>query len=157
MDRNGICRAHCDGTAAPGAVIVDCGLHSGLAGDADVCRPTHVREDSRGSFIEIVNAGPWETVVTGTMGAGAVLGHHYHKQTLVFLFLISGRARVASVDVATGRRRNTVLDAGKGIYLKPNSAHAIRFDQESTFILLKSRPYREDDPDTFAYDVEIGD
>lgn len=114
---------------------------------------SHVREDERGLFVEAINAGPWETVITGSMRAGGVLGDHYHKKTRMFFFLTTGRADVEVVDVSTGERRKCHLATHEGVYLEPNEAHAIRFAEASTFLLLKSTRYREDDPDTFPFPV----
>jgi len=115
--------------------------------------PTFVREDERGSFIEVVNSGPWETVITGSMRAGAVLGNHYHKRTRMFFFLASGAAHVHVVSVTSRSRDCHELTAPEGLYLEPGQAHAIRFTGKSTFILLKSHPYREDDRDTYPFAV----
>lgn len=119
-------------------------------------RPTYVREDARGLFVEIVSTGPWETVVTGTMRAGAVLGRHYHRRTRALLFLTRGAARVEIADVATGDRHSARVAPHQGVYLEPDQAHAIHFEAESDFILLKSRRYTPDDPDTFPFDFGDG-
>ncbi len=104
-----------------------------------------------------MNYGPWHTVITGTMGRGAVLGNHYHKLTRVFFFLTSGSARVEQACVGGNERTTSELSAGTGVYLEPCHAHAIRFLKPSSFILLKSRPYREDDADTYPYPVLSAD
>jgi dTDP-4-dehydrorhamnose 3,5-epimerase-like enzyme len=116
-------------------------------------RPTSERQDVRGSFIEVVNSGPWETVITGSMREGSVLGNHYHRRTRMYFFLVHGAAEVAVVSVASGARDSCALDAQEGIYLEVGQAHAIRFTEESAFLLLKSRAYREDDPDTVPFTV----
>ena len=114
---------------------------------------SYVREDERGLFVEAINAGPWETVITGRMCAGGVLGDHYHKKTRMFFFLTTGRADVEVVHVSTGARQKCHLATHEGVYLEPNQAHAIRFAATSTFVLLKSIRYNEDDPDTFPFPV----
>ncbi|MEK6677453.1 MAG: hypothetical protein AABZ47_17600 [Planctomycetota bacterium] len=129
--------------------------------------PTYVREDERGSFIEILNRGPWETVITGFMRPGGILGNHYHKKTRMFLYLLQGSAEiwVRAVrcetdgdchDNALASVARETLATGQGLYLEPNQAHAIRFLEESSFLLLKSRRYSEVDPDTFLYEVMTG-
>ena len=115
--------------------------------------PCFVRDDERGTFIEVVNTGPWETVIVGRMKAGAVMGNHYHKKTRIFLFLTEGSATVDVVRVATGSRRRCDLPASRGLFLDPGEAHAIRFREDSRFVLLKSRRYEETDSDTFPYVV----
>lgn len=117
-------------------------------------RATFEREDERGSFIEVVSGGPWETVITGTMRRGAVMGNHYHKCTRMFFFVMDGEAWIDVVDVTTGTECTRRVAGGEGMYLEPNQAHAIRFGQESRFLLLKSRQYRENDADTYPFVVE---
>ncbi len=119
-------------------------------------KATYTREDARGLFVEIVNAGPWETVINGTMRRGAVIGNHYHKRTRCLMFLTSGAARVDVAEVESGSRGSTRLRAREGVCLEPNHAHAIRFEEDSTFVLLKSLPYDENDPDTYPYMVADG-
>ena len=99
--------------------------------------PTYIREDDRGVFAEVVNAGPWETVITGNMRGGSVIGNHYHKRTRCFVFLSAGAANVEVVEVDSGSRSSSRLGTNEGLYLEPNHAHAIRFAEDSTFILLK--------------------
>ncbi len=116
-------------------------------------RPTSIREDGRGRLVEIINRGKWAAVLHGTFSTGAVLGNHYHKRTEVFLFLLSGIAQVNVVCTKTLRRSHTELRSGEGLSLRPNEAHAIRFDEASEVIILKSQAYTEDDPDTFSFTV----
>jgi quercetin dioxygenase-like cupin family protein len=115
--------------------------------------PTHTREDARGTLVEIVNSGPWETVLTGRMHAGAVLGNHYHKTTRMLFYLIAGAAEVHLFDVRTERRSQGRVLEGEGLYLEPNTAHALRFEVDSAFLLLKSRRYQAHEPDTFPFAV----
>ena len=115
--------------------------------------PTFSRQDERGRFMEIVNRGPWETVITGQMNPGAVLGNHYHARTDMFFFLTHGQCRVDLISVKTGRQRGLDLDAGQGVHLPRFHSHAIRFEEDSTFILLKSVAYDPQDPDMYEYPV----
>ncbi len=114
---------------------------------------TFSRRDERGSFVEAITTGPWETVITGTMNAGAVIGNHYHKKTRMFFFVLTGLAIANIVNVETGERRTIDIDERHGLHLNPGEAHAISFETETTYVLLKSQTYDENDPDTFAYSV----
>lgn len=88
------------------------------------------------------------------MNAGAVLGNHYHKQTRMFFFVTTGLAKIDLVKVDSGERRSHDIESQHGLHLEPGEAHAIRFAKESTFLLLKSQPFDENNPDTFPYPVE---
>ena len=76
-----------------------------------VMRPTFERRDDRGWMVELLNRGPWETVLWGEM------------------------------------------KAGEGVHFPVMQTHAIRFQGESEFLMLKSEPYDAKDPDTISYPV----
>ena len=118
-----------------------------------VLGPRFERTDSRGVFREILSGFPAGTVASGRMGAGAVMGNHYHRRTRVFFHLLSGRAGVRTVDIETGRQDKFLLGENEGVFLEPGESHAIRFLVDSEFLMMKSRPYDPQDPDTFAHAV----
>ncbi len=112
------------------------------------------REDERGSFVEVINAGPWESLAYGRMRAGAVMGRHYHEKTRIYFFVQSGSVEIETRDVATGAEGRFEVAGGQGVLLPEMSYHEIRFRIETDYLLLKSRAYDADDPDTFALDAE---
>lgn len=120
----------------------------------DVLVPTFQRRDGRGLFVEALSSGPWETLVFGTMKRDAELGHHYHKHTEVFFCLTKGRAEVAIMHVETRERERLLIEAPQGVRLRVNESHAIRFLEDSDFVMLKSQRYDPNDPDTFSHPVE---
>lgn len=119
----------------------------------EVVGPRFERKDDRGVFREILSGFPAGTVVCGRMVAGAVMGNHYHRRTRIFFYLLAGRARVRTVDVDSGRTDGFELAENDGVLLEPGESHAIRFLADSDFLMLKSLPYDEKDPDTFAHPV----
>ena len=116
--------------------------------------PHLVRMDKRGTFIEILNGGRWESVLSGTMKKGAVLGNHYHKKTRIFFYLLEGKATVKIVHVRTGRRKRAALHGYQGLILEVNESHAIRFVKRSVFLMLKSVRYNPARPDTYTFPVD---
>ena len=118
-----------------------------------IVRPGYERIDERGTLLELLNSGRWESILWGQMKAQAVMGQHYHQRTDVCVYLLTGRAEVVSVNVATGERSQSALAAREGVLLPRHVAHALRFLEPSTLLLLKSLRYDPDDPDTFAYRV----
>jgi hypothetical protein len=118
-----------------------------------VVTPGFERRDARGVFREVLNGFGAQTLVTGTMRDGAVMGNHYHRKTRVFFFLSRGGASVRTVHVETGARDEFRLGANEGVFLEPHESHAIRFDAESDFVMLKSLPYDPEDPDTYEHPV----
>jgi quercetin dioxygenase-like cupin family protein len=119
----------------------------------EVLGPRFERRDGRGVFREVLTGFPAGTVVCGQMGAGAVMGNHYHRRTRVFFYLLAGRAGVRTLNVETGAADQFLLAENQGVMLEPGESHAIRFLVDSEFLMLKSLPYDPTDPDTIAYPV----
>lgn len=115
--------------------------------------PTFVRHDDRGTFVEIVNEGPWETVIQGSMKKGKEMGHHYHRESRAFFYLIAGKAEVKVKHLLDKSTDNIILETGQGIYFLPFELHTIYYLEDSDFILLKSYRYEEDAPDIFPGDI----
>lgn len=119
----------------------------------EIIVPSFDRVDERGTFREVLNRGPWETLIWGRMNRDAVMGQHYHKRTQVFIFLTSGSARIRTIHVETGSKDAFTLHENQGVLLRVNESHSIRFLRDSSFIMLKSQRYNPADPDTFAFPV----
>jgi dTDP-4-dehydrorhamnose 3,5-epimerase-like enzyme len=119
----------------------------------EVRGPQFERQDSRGIFREILTGFPAGTVVCGQMGAGAVMGNHYHRRTRVFFYMLKGKAGVRTVSVETGAADQFLLGENEGVLLEPGESHAVRFLVDSEFLMLKSLPYDPQDPDTFGHVV----
>ena len=120
----------------------------------NVARPTLKRVDHRGTFIQVLNGTPWRNLSYGRMKKHAVMGNHYHRRTTVFFFLSAGAAEISTIHVKTKRHTRVVLRANQGLRLKPWECHRIRYLKDSSFILVKSHPYRVSAPDTYSYDAD---
>ena len=120
----------------------------------EILPTTFERNDERGVFREILNKGRWEALIAGRMNPQAVIGNHFHKKTVIFFHIANGAARIKTINVETGKRDDFLLHTGQGVVLPVNESHAIRFLEESDFIMLKSLKYDPADPDTFDFPVE---
>lgn len=119
----------------------------------EIVSPRFERRDDRGVFREILSGFPAGTVVCGRMNAGAVMGNHYHRRTRVFFYLLEGSADVRTVNVESGAKETFGLAANQGVFFETGESHAIRFREDSEFLMLKSEPYDPEDPDTIEYPV----
>jgi dTDP-4-dehydrorhamnose 3,5-epimerase-like enzyme len=119
-----------------------------------VLKPSFSRTDERGAFHEVLNDGTWQSLITGAMQPGAVLGDHYHKLTRIFFFITKGSVSIKTVHVETGARDEFALGSNEGVFLAVNESHAIKFMEQSEFIMLKSLRYDPDAPDTYHFSVE---
>ncbi len=120
----------------------------------EILKPSFERNDNRGHFQEVLNDGHWENLIRGTMKADAVMGNHYHKKTLIFFYISRGSAIIKTVNVENGERDEFRLETSQGVILETHESHAIKFLEESDFIMLKSLRYDAADSDTFSFPVE---
>jgi len=112
-------------------------------------KPSFIRRDERGTFVEIVNEGPWETIIHGSMKSGAEMGNHYHKECRALFYVVSGKAEVHIRHVYDQGMNKVILGSGEGLYFLPYEIHVIHYLEKTDFIFLKSYRYREDQPDMF--------
>jgi hypothetical protein len=120
----------------------------------EILLPNFERIDHRGTFQEVFNRGTWSCLICGAMKPDSVMGNHYHKKTIVFFFLRTGKANITTQHVESKERECFMLETGQGVILRTYEAHNIRFLDDSDFIMLKSLPYDSADPDTFHFDVK---
>jgi quercetin dioxygenase-like cupin family protein len=120
----------------------------------EILTPSFERKDDRGTFQEVLNDGSWEALICGRMNPDAVLGNHYHKKTVIFFYLASGSARITTIHVEKEDKDVFFLKSGQGVILSTNESHAIRFIEESDFVMLKSLRYDPADPDTYPFPVK---
>lgn len=120
----------------------------------EILKPSFVRNDQRGLFVEVLNGSRWESLVTGSMNPGAEMGHHYHKLTDVFFYVVQGSVEVKTLDVASGARDQFTLGDSEGVLLHTNESHSIRFLVPTQFIMMKSLRYDPANPDTYELRVE---
>ncbi|AFM27474.1 polysaccharide biosynthesis C-terminal domain-containing protein [Desulfomonile tiedjei] len=120
----------------------------------EILKPSFERNDERGHFQEVLNDGHWENLIRGSMKADAVMGNHYHKKTVIFFYISRGSATIKTVNVENGERDEFRVGTSQGVILKTNESHAIKFLEESDFIMLKSLRYDAADSDTFSFPVE---
>ncbi len=118
-----------------------------------VLKPNYSRKDERGLFVEALNGSPWEQISYGKMQNGATMGNHYHKETSVFFFLVDGSVQIDIVSVRLDEKETLSLNPNEGVILVPNYSHAIRFREDSTFVMGKSKKYDKDNPDTYPLEV----
>jgi len=123
---------------------------SKLAAPPGVVGPSFVRNDDRGTFVEVVNEGPWETVIYGSMKKGKTMGEHYHRENRAFFYLMTGRAEVRIKHLVDGTESTVFLEARQGLTFLPFELHTINYLKDSDFMLLKSYRFHDSKPDIFT-------
>ena len=84
-------------------------------------------------------------------------GNHYHKDTLEYFTVVSGKAIAALKDLATGARHKLELSAddNKVIKVAPGVVHAFKNEDDQPLIILaiSTREYNKFNPDTFTFTI----
>ena len=108
--------------------------------------------DARGAITDILDGVPLNAVTIITNRKGAVRANHYHKKTVQYTYVLSGRVKY----VGRGRsgRRTAILRPGDLAVSPPGEAHATEALTDATFLALAHglRHGRDYEKDTFRLD-----
>jgi len=114
-------------------------------------KPIFVRADQRGEFKELINSGKWESLISGNMKKGSIMGRHYHKYTNVYFHLLSGKVAIKTLDIKTGEKKTDSLEANQGYIFKPQEVRVIEYLEDGQFLMMKSHRYDPKEPDLIDY------
>ncbi|MDF2903344.1 MAG: dTDP-4-dehydrorhamnose 3,5 epimerase [Bacillus sp. (in: firmicutes)] len=88
---------------------------------------------------------------------GSVRGNHYHKKTLEYFVIVSGKAKVAMRNLDTGIFEEIYISSSDNFILKvpPNVVHAFKNEEELPLIMLaiSTKEYNKFDTDTFKMEI----
>ncbi|AGK53556.1 polysaccharide biosynthesis C-terminal domain-containing protein [Bacillus sp. 1NLA3E] len=88
---------------------------------------------------------------------GSVRGNHYHKKTLEYFVIVSGKAKVAMRNLDTGTFEEIYISSSDNFILKvlPNVVHAFKNEEELPLIMLaiSTKEYNKFDTDTFKMEI----
>lgn len=125
----------------------------------------HIRpfEDKRGSLKKMLMISQLkedekiEEIYVLFSNQGSVRGNHYHKKTLEYFSVISGKAKVALKNLDTCAFEEIIMSAGSNVILRvpPNVVHAFKNEEDEPFIMLaiSSKEYNKMDTDTFPMEI----
>lgn len=105
--------------------------------------------DARGSITDILDGVPLNAVTIITNKKGAIRANHYHKKTIQYTFVLTGRVKYVSRSKAG--RTTKILLPGDLAVSPPNEWHATEALTDSTFLALAHglRHGRDYEKDTF--------
>lgn len=116
-------------------------------------------EDKRGSLKKMLMSSQLkkdekiEEIYVLFSNKGSVRGNHYHKKTLEYFSVISGKVKVALQNLDTGAFEEVIMSAANNFILRvpPNVVHAFKNEEEQPLIILAiaSKEYNKLDTDTF--------
>lgn len=106
-------------------------------------------EDDRGAIRDIFTDGGKEAVTVITSVKGAVRGNHYHKRSVQYVFVVSGKLAAYSQKLGEKTIERHMLGAGDLIIHEPNEVHAFVAEEDTVFLafaegLRKGEDYEKD-------------
>lgn len=116
--------------------------------DIDRPRPSFV--DDRGTITDILRNEPIEYVTLITSREGAVRGHHYHRETYQWIYVLAGRLRMLTQRPGEPVCQ-TDLDQGDLIVNVPNERHAMIALSDATFLVFTRGPRGGEDYERDTY------
>ncbi len=118
----------------------------------EIVKNIYQRKDSRGTFQEFINSETgWKAINGGFMDKNSIMGNHYHKKCRTLFFIIKGSARVLVKDVRKkdDKTEEVILKSSEGVIFEKFETHAIKFNEDSIFLLLKDKKFDQNDQDIF--------
>jgi len=113
-------------------------------------------EDARGYIRDIIVAKEVDSVSLITCAPGAVRGNHFHKQTIQYTYVLSGRLTYATQKPGEPVETKEVVE-GDLTANPPLESHAFKAIEQSTILQLSKGPRQGDnyENDTFRLEVPL--
>ncbi len=105
--------------------------------------------DARGAITDILDGVPLNAVAIITNKKGAVRANHYHKKTIQYTYVLSGRVKY--VSKSKSGRKAAIMRPGDLAISPPGESHATLALTDATFLALAHglRHGREYEKDTY--------
>ncbi|OGH68391.1 MAG: hypothetical protein A3I29_04065 [Candidatus Magasanikbacteria bacterium RIFCSPLOWO2_02_FULL_44_11] len=107
--------------------------------------------DNRGSITKILDDGKTapRSILYIVSKKGSVRANHYHKEDSHYVYLLSGKMEYFEAPVKDGipdqsKRESVVLASGDMVYSPPMLAHAMRFLEDTTWVVLAMNSRSQD-------------
>ncbi len=113
-------------------------------------------EDARGTIRDILIGKGIDAATIITSVPGTVRGNHYHKESMQYLYVVSGKMVVAA-QVGDGPIEKQEIETGDIVTNPPNEKHAFKAIEHTTFLSLTKGPRQGKDyeKDTFRLEKPI--
>lgn len=113
-------------------------------------------KDERGEIIDLLENESINAVTIVTFSKGAVRGNHYHKQTVQWNYVMSGKIKLFSQDPG-GAVEETILDQGEFAVTVANVRHTLVGLEDSSVMVFTKGPRggKEYESDTFRLDAPL--
>ena len=112
--------------------------------------------DNRGVIIDLLEKKNINAITFITQKKGAIRGNHYHKKTIQWNYLLSGKIELVAKQKGK-KKKKIVLKKGDLVVTDKNEAHAIKALTDSKFLVFTQGPRggKEYENDTFRLIVPL--
>jgi quercetin dioxygenase-like cupin family protein len=112
--------------------------------------------DARGTISDILDNVPVNAVTIITSKKGVSRGNHYHKKSIQYTYIISGRVKYLSRKGA-GKASSAILRAGGLAISPPGEAHTVVALADTVFLSITKGPRHglNYEADTYRLDVPL--
>lgn len=106
--------------------------------------------DDRGEITDLIENESINAITRITFKKGAVRANHYHKETVQWNYLISGKVLLRTKE-GDGKAVDSIMGAGDFIVTPANEQHAIQALEDSVLMVFTRGPRggKEYETDTF--------
>ena len=113
--------------------------------------------DARGAITKLLDDGKTsiKSILLITSTKGSIRANHYHKEDAHYVYMYSGKMEYVEAPLIDGQpdisqEVKVELVAGDMIYSPPMIAHAMRFTEDTVWVVmaLKSRSHENYEEDT---------
>jgi quercetin dioxygenase-like cupin family protein len=95
--------------------------------------------DARGTISDILDDVPVNAVTIITSKKGVARGNHFHKKTVQYTYIVSGRVKYLSRK-GKGKVRSAILRAGGLAISPPGEAHTVVALADTVFLSISHGP-----------------
>lgn len=110
--------------------------------------------DARGTISDILDDVPVNAVTIITSKKGVARGNHFHKKTIQYTYVVSGRIKYLSRKGA-GPVRSAVLPAGGLAISPPGEAHTVVALADTVFLSISKGPRHGLNYEADTYRLEV--
>ena len=115
-----------------------------------------IHEDERGSITDIVEQIDFNGATIIHSKAGSVRGNHYHKQTIQYVYVLSGKMKCLA-QKPDEQVKMAIVEEGDLVWHEVLESHVFEALTDSVFLVLSSglRSGRDYERDTFRLDKPL--
>lgn len=113
-------------------------------------------QDKRGKIIDLIENESINAVTLITFTKGAVRANHFHKQTIQWNYVLSGKIKLVSQLPGKGAIES-IMQPGDFIATMQDEKHALQALENSNLLVLTKGPRggKEYESDTFRLDTPL--